>query len=235
VDPGDPVFTWAYVKRLSFEYWSDPLCIWAFVAQPKLERILAELGDKLEVEHHVVPVFGSIPWRLKEGSWASAGIEGRVQATRSIAAQHGRSDVSGECWVRDCPVSSWSAGVAVEAVLLLEREGRAPRGAGAAYHHLLRERFFVCAENVARRDVQLSIAEELALPRSALEAHLDDGSAIAALWEDIRRKEQLCIQGSPTFVFDGGRAMLYGNFSYGVLRATVDELVRGLDVGASRC
>lgn len=223
------------MKRLSFEHWSDPLCIWALVGQPKLDRIVEELGDKLDVEHHVVPVFGSIPWRFREGPWAPAGVEGRVEATRTIAAQHGRSDVSGECWVRDCPASSWSAGVAVEAVLLLEREGRVPRGTGAAYHRLVRERFFVTAANVAKRDVQLAIAEELGIERAGMEAHIDDGSAIGALWEDIRRKEQLCIQGSPTFVFERGRAMLYGNFAYGILRATVDELVRGLDVGASRC
>ena len=31
--------------RLRFSYWSDPLCIWALVAQQKLERILGELGE----------------------------------------------------------------------------------------------------------------------------------------------------------------------------------------------
>jgi hypothetical protein len=29
--------------------------------------------------------------------------------------------------------------------------------------------------------------------------------------------------------------MLYGNFGYGILRTTVEELVRGIDPGGSAC
>ncbi len=68
-----------------------------------------------------------------------------------------------------------------------------------------------------------------------IEARLDDGSAIARVWEDANEKDRLKIQGSPTFVFDGGRTMLYGNFSFGVLHATCEELVRGLFPGGSAC
>ena len=53
--------------------------------------------------------------------------------------------------------------------------------------------------------------------------------------EDHAEKERLRIQGSPTYVFDGGRAMLYGNFDYGILRSTVEELVRGAGPGGSAC
>ena len=77
-------------SRIVFEYWSDPLCVWAFVAQPKLDRILAESGEHLEVRHHVVPVFGSIPQRFREGSWADQGVEGRVAATRRVARSSSR-------------------------------------------------------------------------------------------------------------------------------------------------
>ncbi len=53
--------------------------------------------------------------------------------------------------------------------------------------------------------------------------------------EDHAEKERLRIQGSPTYVFDGGRAMLYGNFDYGILRSTVEELVRRAGPGGSAC
>lgn len=107
--------------------------------------------------------------------------------------------------------------------------------AGPTYQRALRERFFVGEANIALRRVQLEVAEELALPRAPIEQRLDDGSALAAVWEDHTEKERLRIQGSPTYVFDGGRAMLYGNFDYGILRSTVEELVRGAGPGGSAC
>lgn len=102
---------------------------------------------------------------------------------------------------------------------------------GPAYQRALRERFFVGEANIALRSVQLEVAEELGLPRAPMERHLDDGSALAAVCEDHAEKERLRIQGSPTYVFDGGRAMLYGNFDYGILRSTVEELVRFTGAG----
>ena len=83
--------------------------------------------------------------------------------------------------------------------------------------------------------MQLEVAEELGLPRGAIESRLDDGSALAAVCEDQAEKERLHIQGSPTYVFDGGRAMLYGNFDFGILHSTVEELVRGMGPGSSAC
>lgn len=222
-------------SRIVFEYWSDPLCVWAFVAQPKLDRILAEAGEHLEVRYHIVPVFGSIPQRFREGSWAEGGVKGRIASTQRIAHAHGRPEVTGACWADDCPASSWTPGAAAKAAFALEEAGLTEPGRAAEYLRQLRERFFVDDKNIARRSELLRIAEEAGLPVDAFGSRLDDGSAMAALWEDEQRKQSLKIQGSPTYVFDGGRAMLYGDFSFGILRAVVDELVGGLEAGASRC
>ncbi len=221
--------------RIEFGYWSDPLCIWAFVAQEKLERVLAEFGEHLAVDYRVIPVFGSVPSRFASGPWRADGVPGRVTATRRIAAEHGHGEVSGRCWERDCPASSWSAGAAIRAVFAVERAGLAEPGSGALFQVRLRERFFVDEQNVSRRAVQLGLAEELGIARAPVEELLDDGRALALLWDDFCEKERLKLQGSPTFVFDGGRAMLYGNFSFGVLRSTVEELLRGAETGGSAC
>lgn len=218
--------------RLKFSYWSDPLCIWAMVAQPKLDRILGELGAHVRVDYRIVPVFGSVPWRFAQGPWAKDGVEGRVAATRRIAEQGGCPEVSGECWRKVTPASSWAPAAAIKAVFALEERGEE---AGPAYQRALRERFFLGEANIALRSVQLEVAETQGLPRAPIEARLDDGSALAAVCEDHAEKERLRLQGSPTYVFDGGRAMLYGNFDYGILRATIEELVRGAGPGGSAC
>ena len=219
-------------KKLAVSYFTDPLCVWALVAQAKLERLLSEMGAHVEVDYRIVPVFGSVPWRFEHGPWAKDGVEGRIAATRRIAEQAGRTDVSGECW-RVMPASSWAPSAAIKAVFALP-EGEGSR-VGPSYQLALREAFFVHEKNIARRDVQLEVAEGLGIPRAPIEARLDDGSAIAMVWEDANEKDRLKIQGSPTFVFDGGRTMLYGNFSFGVLHATCEELVRGLFPGGSAC
>lgn len=218
--------------RTTFSYWSDPLCVWALVAQPKLDRVLQELGEHLRVDYRVVPVFGSVRWRLEKGAWAKDGVEGRVAATRKIAEQAGRRDVSGECWRKAMPASSWAPAAAIKAAIAIAGEDGA---LGGEYQRRLRERFFVGEANIALRSVQLEVAEELGLPRGPIEERLDDGSALAAVWEDHNEKERLGMQGSPTYVFDGGRAMLYGNFEYGILKSTVLELVRGMRAGGSAC
>ena len=89
--------------------------------------------------------------------------------------------------------------------------------------------------NIARRAAQLEVAEVTDVPRAALEARLDDGTAMAALYEDHLEREALKLQGSPTYVFDGGRAQLYGNFDAAILDATIAALEPGLEVGGSEC
>lgn len=221
--------------RILFEYWSDPLCIWAFASEPRLQTLLAQKGACLTVEHRVVVVFGSVPWRFECGPWVKAGPAGRAHTTREVAARFGRDDVDGSVWVDDPPASSWAPGAAVKAAFAAEASGELPPGSGAGYQCALREAFFTRNVNIARRGAQLEVAESCGLAAAALERHLDDGSALAMVWEDQRQREEEKIQGSPTYVFDGGRALLYGNFAEGILHATVDELLEGLNPGGSAC
>ena len=223
------------MSKLYFSHWTDPLCIWAFVGQDQLDRLLAELGSRVVVDSRIVPIFGSVPWRFAHGPWSSGGVEGRVTATREIAAAHGHPEVDGSCWRPDCPSSSWAPGAAIKAVAALELAHAVEPGSTARYQHALRKRFFVECQNIARRPVQLEAAEALGIARAGIEQRLDDGSALAALWEDFQEKDRLKLQGSPSYVFDHGRTMLYGNFSFGVLHATVEELLRGLGPEGSAC
>lgn len=220
--------------RIHFTYWSDPLCVWAFVAQPKLDHMLEEFGELLDVRYRVVPVFGSVPYRFSRGPWAQQGPKGRAEATREICSRFG-IEVSGAVWTEDTPASSWAPALAIEAVFELEERGEYPDGSGAAYQRSLREAFFLRDRNTARRSVQLEVAEQTGLPLARLEASLDDGSAMARLWEDHHARERGHVRGSPTYVFDEGREILYGNVAEGIIHSTIEELRRGLQPGRSEC
>jgi len=228
VDPSAP-------RALHFEYWSDPLCIWAYVAQSKLERVIAEWGPHLAIRYRIVPVFGSLPRRFTTGSWSAEGPAGRRVATADVARAQGCDGVTGELWTSDMPSSSWPAGAAAKAVFLLEERGEAEVGSGATYLRALRRRAFEANQNICRRSVQLAVAEELGVSPQRLDALLDDGLPFALLAEDDEDRRTAGVRGSPTYVFDGGRAVLYGNFPFEVLHATMEQLLRGLGIGASAC
>lgn len=223
------------VDRIPVQYWTDPLCIWAYVAQARLEHLLDSHGANLDVAYHIVPVFGSVPHRFTHGAWAKAGPEGRATVTRKVAHARGYENVSGEVWVKDPPASSWAPSLAVKAAFAAAAADEVEDGVAADYQWQLRERFFVDDVNVARRAAQLEVAEAVGLPRASLEARLDDGTAMAALLEDHMAREALKLQGSPTYVFDGGRAILYGNFDPAILDATIEALERGLHLGGTEC
>ena len=142
--------------ELSFSYWSDPMCIWAYVAQPKLDRLLAETDGRLDIEYRVVPVFGSMQARFRDGPWAKAGPAGRVKVTRDIAREHHCDEVSGECFRGDIPASSWAPGVAIKAVALCERDQLLAHGATSDYLRKLRAALLVENKNIARRQIRFS-------------------------------------------------------------------------------
>lgn len=219
---------------LSIDYWSDPLCIWAYVAEDKLHRLEDRFGDQITLRWRVVPVFGDIQARFSSGVWAG-GPEGKAALTVRVARQQGHDEVTGRVWIDDTPTSSWAPAAAFEAVRALESHGALPTGTSSGWLRHLRYAFFVQDRNIARREVQRACAEEHGLPWEAVERRLDDGSALAAVWSSHEERQRLGIQGSPTWVFDGGRAVLYGNVHEGVLQATVDQLLRGAEAGCSRC
>ena len=52
------------------------------------------------------------------------------------------------------------------------------------------------------------------------------GRAHAALAADYQDAAAMGVQGSPTFILNGGRQKLYGNVGYRILEANIQELLR---------
>jgi predicted DsbA family dithiol-disulfide isomerase len=83
--------------------------------------------------------------------------------------------------------------------------------------------------------VNLAASENI--DRAALKETLDDGSvsAMAALSRDQRSVGELGVKGSPTWILNGGRQILYGNVGYRILNANIEELARRSVTEASWC
>ena len=79
------------------------------------------------------------------------------------------------------------------------------------------------------------MASELKIDITALKEALDDGSAMAALSNDLHSARDTGVKGSPTWVLNEGRQLLYGNVGYRILSANIDELVNSPPAEASWC
>ena len=99
----------------------------------------------------------------------------------------------------------------------------------------LREAFFTEALDIAQLDVLETLAGANGIDTQAAGKTLADGSAIAALSTDLRCAADSGVKGSPTWVLNEGRQLLYGNIGYRILSANIEELLRNPADEASWC
>ena len=86
------------------------------------------------------------------------------------------------------------------------------------------------ALNTTRRAIR-----ESGLPIAGIEAKLSSGEALAEVCRDIELRDQLSIEGSPTYYLNQGRQKLYGNVGYRVVSANLRELIEQPGHQASWC
>ncbi len=208
------------------DHYSDVLCIWAYCARVRVTELRHHFGEKISVRYHYVPVFGSTPKKIGAGWAERGGFPAYAEHVRKVAERFPHVRVGEDAWTRARPASSASPHLFLKAVQLFEGGGAsAEEGPYERVDGALRAAFFEHGRDIGRREVQLEVAEAQGLARAPLEAAMDDGTAMAALLEDVEAQTAQKIEGSPTIVFNGGRQKLYGNVGYRVLEANVEELL----------
>lgn len=93
----------------------------------------------------------------------------------------------------------------------------------------IRHAFFVDGKDISQLSVLFTLIEELGYEVNEVKAAINDGRAIAALMADYQQAKLLSLKGSPTYIIDNGRQVLYGNVSYKVLLANIEEHLRQSD------
>jgi predicted DsbA family dithiol-disulfide isomerase len=230
--------------RVHLSYFSDILCVWAYVSQIRLDELAREFGDRLEVSHHFIPVFGCTDHRIGEGWRERGGFPGFGAHVREVCGGFPHVEISPQIWCGSVPRSSAGPHHFLKAVQLLEEQGvlgaeRLARFEGRSLFEETVQRvrlaFFRDARNVGEIAELLSIAEELELPRDAIVQQMNDGHALAALFRDVELRDEYRLEGSPTYSLNEGRQKLYGNVGYKIIQANVQELLQRPTGGASWC
>lgn len=215
---------------LRIDYFSDILCVWAWIAERRNQQLQEDFGEQVVLSNHYLGLFSDTVSRIGEGWAKKGGYEGFNRHVRKSAEPYEDAQVHSEVWLRCQPRTSANAHLVLKATEIC-----AGREVAANFARSLRERFFAHAEDVGSLDVLLSAADELGVSAQELRKLLDDGSAIAALLSDDKLAQSFGIKGSPSWLMNEGRQLLYGNVGYRVLHANVEELIRSPEHEASWC
>lgn len=229
-------------ERVKVSYFSDVLCVWAYVAQVKVDEMRQQLGEQVEIDCHFIPVFGDTAEKIGQGWKDRGGFAGYGRHVLEGVQRFPHVKAHPEVWTKNVPPSSAGCHLALKAVqLLCDRGVAAPgsldlydgRSLVEEYAWRMREAFFVELRNVAERSVQLELAESMQVPVNEIQKEIDSGTAFAALCADWELQKRHSVQGSPTWVLNEGRQKLYGNVGYRIIEANLRELLGGAPADAA--
>ena len=213
-------------------YFSDALCIWAYIAQARIDAVKEKFGEAVRLEHRFCSVFGNTALKITS-TWRDKGEYAGFNAhLRSVALQFPHIEVDPEIWLKTRPPTSTSAHLFMVAVQQWQHE-RESEGQGQSSTSIFdklvwafRSAFFRDCRDIARWDVQCDLAEALGVDINAIEKRIHDGTAFARLANDYQDSDKMRIEGSPSFVLNEGRQKLYGDVGFRIIEANIQELLR---------
>ncbi|MCR9105710.1 MAG: DsbA family protein [Gammaproteobacteria bacterium] len=215
---------------LTIDYYTDVLCVWAWIAEPRVQELQKQFGSDIRIVDRYIDVFGNTAHKLQQ-QWSQRGGQPAFAEHVQEAVQgHESAPVNPDNWVTNTPTTSASAHLHIKAVALT-------MGVAAArnFTRALREAFFIDGRDISHAHTLAGLIESCDLDSAAVNAALHDGSAMAALMSDYQAARSLHLRGSPSYVMNNERQILYGNVGYRVLSANVEELLREVPHEASWC
>jgi len=234
----------AETRSVDIAYFSDILCVWAYIAQIRLDQLRQDFAERVNIHCHYITVFGDVQGKINRNWGQRGGFDGYRKHLEKITRSYDFVTLHPDTWTRTRPRSSMSCHLFLKAVEGLQEQNlisctplpdcrNRTLLEEAAWQ--MRLAFFRDGRDIGQLNEQLRIADQLALPIDDIQYLLTSGEAFAMLSSDIELKEQLLITGSPTFVLNEGRQKLYGNIGYRIIEANIHELLETQVDQASWC
>lgn len=229
---------------VSIDYFSDVLCIWAYLGQARVDELKKQFGDDVKLRYRFIPIFAAAQTQVQKNWENEGGLEGFNRHLQEVASKWEHINCNPGIWLDECkPSSSTTAHVVLKAVSLLEQQGEVERHLNSEgrtrFEELMwqvRIAFFEDARNISEFKVLRKLIEQSGISWNEVFKLIENGQAYAALYEDDELKREYCVQGSPSFVLNEGRQVLYGNVGYRIIEANIMELMhKGETSDASWC
>lgn len=223
------------MAKITLDYFTDVLCIWAYVAQIRLDELHQQFDNDIQVNEHFITLFGNTQKRIGQGWKEKGGFEGFNQHVLKVAKQFPHLKINPNVWLTCRPASSANGHLYLKAVQILVDDKKISHSDFQQLIWSIRSAFFIDAKDISDINILRELAQALNLPIDNIQSIIDKGQAIAALCSDMEMKEQHKLEGSPTYLLDNGRQKLYGNVGYRILEANVQELLEKPQWIASWC
>jgi predicted DsbA family dithiol-disulfide isomerase len=212
-------------------YFSDILCVWAYVAQARIDAVKEKFGNSVRIKHRFCSVFGDTVQKINSIWKEKGGYEGFNSHLQHVAAGFPHITVHPGIWLKTRPPSSASPHLFLKAVQQWDQESGVAKttsepGIFDQVLWALRCAFFRDCRNISDWDIQCEIAEGLGADIGAIEELIHSGAAFARLAADYQDADKMRIEGSPSLVLNDGRQKLYGNVGFRLMDANIQELFR---------
>jgi putative protein-disulfide isomerase len=203
-------------------YYTDPLCCWSWAFEPHWRRLRDEFGRALDCRYRMAGMI--VGWDSYNDPLNAVSRPVQMGPIWRHAQHLSGVAVDDRIWVEDPPGSSYPACLAVKAAELQSAE------AADLYLRRLRQAVMTERRNIARREVLLEVADEVAaaapqqLDAERLRHDLDAAPAREALREDIKEARYRGIGRFPTLTLRDARGrgvMIVGYRPYETLLAAV--------------
>lgn len=193
-------------------FYTDPLCSWSWALLPSWLRLVDTYGDRLTYRYRMGGMIGS--WDRYEDPLNSVSKPSQMGPLWYQVREVTGVDLDDTIWMEDPPWSSYPASIAVKAAEL-----QSP-ATGEDYLRRLWRAVMTERRNIARRDVLLEVAEELASDApngfhlERFRRSLDGEAAQEALVADIKEARFREIGRFPTLTFrrPGGKGIIITGF-----------------------
>lgn len=217
---------------VNIDYVSDVLCVWAWASETRIENLQQEWGGNIQLTPRFINLFGDTQSRIGEGWKSKGGFEGFAQHTKDVAKTFPNLVLNDKVWREVQPTSSLPAHLYLKAVQLVTRDDNITMQAAKQLRHA----FFADGEDIGNSDIIESVLASMDIDLDKVTLKFKTGEAHQALWGDQLEREKQQLKGSPSYILDGGRQILFGNVSQPILDANIRELVEfDLKAGISLC
>ncbi len=217
-------------------FFSDVLCIWAYVALARVKEMHDHFGDKIDIDTRFCSIFSDAHGKIEKLWEARGGFEGFNAHLMEVGEKFPHVTVDPRIWIDARPRTSTSVHAFLKAVQIIEEEncnGSRPKPYMESLYYKavwkIRCAFFERALDVSAWEVQREVAENLDIDPSLVSAKLNSSEALARVDADYNLSKKYNIEGSPTFVMNDGRQKLYGNVGYRVIEANIEEMLHKPD------
>ena len=201
------------------DYFTDVLCIWAFIGEKRLAEVQANLAEEIEVNLLFLPNFSACHQKINKGWSSKGGFNGYAEHVREVAEKF-EITLHPDTWFKVRPSTSLLAHSVIKSIANTAGPEKA-----AQYCSSVRNEFFKNAQDISSLIVLKAAAEKLNINWHAVMNDFNSGHGLAKLHEDFLLAKDYQITVSPAWVFNEGRQRLIGNVGYRVIEANLRELI----------